>query len=136
MDRDLITRWERLAQSRGVRAHPRIALDEQAPSDPNWSKDGWRAREMVNDAIERGEMRRANACDVCGAAHENVVGHHWRGYDYPLDVWWVCPSCHACLRGQSMHKGLLTLEEARKMVADIRKGGIYGFAHKRKAPAS
>lgn len=41
-----------------------------------------------------------------------IVAHHWRGYDYPDDVWWVCYACNYVLQG--CHNGAFTLEEARR----------------------
>lgn len=57
-----------------------------------------------------------NHCPLCGKDYElsNIVPHHWRGYDYPLDVWWIC--CHCNLRLSHRHDGSLTLEEARQVV--------------------
>jgi len=43
-----------------------------------------------------------------------LIAHHWRGYDYPLDVWWVCPSCHKRLRDCGFeHDGGATLEQVK-----------------------
>lgn len=43
-----------------------------------------------------------------------IVAHHWRGYEYPLDIWWICRSCNRKL--QHKHDGSLSIEEARRYV--------------------
>lgn len=60
-----------------------------------------------------------NQCETCDRKMEAwpsrapvvLVGHHWRGYDFPLEVWWVCRRCNVRLRGR--HDGSLTLDQAR-----------------------
>ena len=46
---------------------------------------------VVRDAIRRGELTR-DACEVCGS-DRNVDAHH-DDYTKPLDVRWLCRSCH------------------------------------------
>lgn len=47
----------------------------------------------VNGAIRRGEIRRANACEVCADSDALVVAHH-HDYAEPLSVTWLCVTCH------------------------------------------
>jgi len=51
-----------------------------------------KARQVMNSAIRSGKLRRADACNRCGMI-KKLTGHH---YDYtkPLDVEWLCYSCH------------------------------------------
>ena len=62
-------------------------------------------------------------CQICGRVgnmYVEVIAHHWRGYEYPLDVWWVCPSCHKKLRDNGVdHSGKTTLEEAKRIIGAI-----------------
>lgn len=60
-------------------------------------------------------------CEVCGKeVGVNYLGyprfhyHHWRGYDYPDDLWALCQSCN--MRLAYRHDGSLTIEEARVVV--------------------
>jgi hypothetical protein len=53
-----------------------------------------RAQRKLGYAIESGRMTRG-FCECCGS--EKTDAHHWRGYDYPLDVQWLCRSCHVQL---------------------------------------
>lgn len=50
-----------------------------------------RAQRKLNYQIESGQMVRG-FCEMCGS--EKADGHHWKGYDRPLDVQWLCRSCH------------------------------------------
>lgn len=53
--------------------------------------DKRRAHHAVERAINAGKMVRG-FCECCG--NEKADAHHWRGYDHPLDVQWLCRSCH------------------------------------------
>jgi len=77
----------------------------------------------------RGVLHRPNFCELCGCDmsernrlrqsfglnfNAKLHGHHWRGYDYPLEVWWVCPTCNHALAGK--HDGSLSKEDAKQLV--------------------
>ena len=56
-----------------------------------------RARALVAEAIRDGKLTRVHACSSCqlvAAVNGAVVAHH-EDYDKPLDVVWLCWSCHA-----------------------------------------
>ncbi len=77
------------------------------------------AHRLINRSIKRGKIKRPDKCEICGAKQRVwhsfsndeviIVAHHWRGYDHPLDVWWVCISCNALLRG--IHDGSLAKDK-------------------------
>ena len=59
------------------------------------------AYRAVRTAIESGMLRRAEYCARCGARNtpasdgrSTIQAHHYAGYDNPLLVEWLCPSCH------------------------------------------
>lgn len=59
------------------------------------------ARELLRRALERGGITRPEACERCGTTprqrrdgRSGLHAHHHRGYDYPLDVVWLCYPCH------------------------------------------
>jgi len=64
-----------------------------------------RARALVNQAIERGDLIRPKRCSSCRKIKVRrdgvsaVQGHHHRGYNRPLDVQWLCHDCHALEHG-------------------------------------
>ena len=65
----------------------------------------------VGQALRNGTLRRSDTCQVCGEKCK-TVGHHYRGYDYPFDVWWICRKCNAKLP----HDGSMSLEVARSVI--------------------
>jgi hypothetical protein len=97
-----------------------------------------KAKDEVARAIKRGVLTRPSVCCLCGKSTERfipadhfvaatlgilevpetrlIVAHHWRGYEHPLDVWWVCQSCNVKLGDR--HDGSITVEEARILLAD------------------
>src|SRR3972149_764640 len=79
------------------------------------------AIKILNESVRTGALLRPGTCDLCGASSDdgaNIYGHHWRGYDYPIDVWWVCSRCNNLLRDR--HDSSLTQEQARDFVAGGR----------------
>ena len=67
------------------------------------------AHRQVAKAIQENTLVRPHRCEVCGIEdscdHVEIVAHHWKGYDYPLDIWWICKSCNWQLRGKAFHIG-------------------------------
>lgn len=57
----------------------------------------WKARYAVNNAIRDGKLERGTACHFC-STDKNLQAHH-EDYDHPLDVVWLCASCHGKLHG-------------------------------------
>lgn len=53
-----------------------------------------RATRKLNYQIESGKMVRG-FCECCG--NEKADAHHWKGYDKPLDVQWLCRACHVAI---------------------------------------
>ncbi|MDI6754729.1 MAG: hypothetical protein QME78_10100 [Thermodesulfobacteriota bacterium] len=51
-----------------------------------------RAVAMLNYAISTGKLMRPGNCSICGVSGI-IIGHH-DDYDKPLEVRWVCRSCH------------------------------------------
>lgn len=59
------------------------------------------AYSRVRTAIKNGLLARPSSCSRCGEPDKkpitgvhSIQGHHYKGYDYPLDVEWLCPKCH------------------------------------------
>jgi hypothetical protein len=50
------------------------------------------ARNAINNGIRDGRVFRPDSCSVCGKTGR-LDGHH-RDYTKPLDVVWLCISCH------------------------------------------
>ena len=69
------------------------------------------ASSRVNLAIKNGRLTRKDRCEVCGQKGKTLA-HHYRGYDYPYDVWFVCSKCNCRLP----HNKEMTIDEAFKFV--------------------
>lgn len=63
-----------------------------------------KARQTFASAVRAGELQRPDTCDVCGSKHHRIAGHH-DDYDRPLDVMWLCSSCHLRRHGQLTREG-------------------------------
>lgn len=50
------------------------------------------ARYAVNNAVKRGDLVKPNGCEQCGR-EARLTGHH-DDYSKPLNVRWLCYSCH------------------------------------------
>ena len=56
------------------------------------------ARNAVMNAVASGRLVRPSACEECGAAGR-VEGHH-PDYSKPLEVRWLCDTCHYAVHGR------------------------------------
>lgn len=53
-----------------------------------------KARGKVSYALLTGRLVRPAACENCGADKKRLSAHHWRGYEHPLSVIFLCWTCH------------------------------------------
>jgi hypothetical protein len=81
------------------------------------SHPGEVARDKLRKAVKRGAIIKPTQCALCGNADSLIIGHHWRGYEYPYDVWWICPSCNTFK--DLRHDGTQSIEQARAIMATI-----------------
>lgn len=74
----------------------------------------WAARKAVNAAVAIGLLTRPELCEKCGRPyHRTLQGHH-EDYTKPLEVMWLCQSCHS-----AQHYGRKSVAEAMKEAADL-----------------
>lgn len=78
-----------------------------------------KAYSLVCRAVKDGILFRPDTCELCQAKHNKLSGHHWRGYDYPYEVWWICERCNSFLRNK--HDGSLTKYEAIIYIRDRKR---------------
>ena len=79
---------------------------------------------ITREAIRDGKLVPLDKCEICGKqrwskvySFENAVvihPHHYMGYDFPFNVWWICRSCNRKLINK--HDGSFTIEEAREFI--------------------
>ncbi len=70
------------------------------------------AMRRVKQAKDNGTLVPATECEVCGDTC-TTVAHHWKGYDFPFHLWWVCHFCNANI---PVHDGSWTIQDARKHI--------------------
>lgn len=72
----------------------RAAAIEAAAGHPYWRNHGRRfeAHDIYRQALRRGEIVAPATCSRCGA-EGRIHGHH-EDYAKPLEVVWLCGSCH------------------------------------------
>ena len=94
---------------------------------PYTEEDILRFRAWAEVAKMRHAFEDAPACQICGeqpTPRKPLRGHHWRGYEYPRDVWWICQSCHKRLGNMGIeHDGKVSLEEARRLLYPFFRSG-------------
>ncbi len=66
-----------------------------------------RAQRMVINAVQRGRIEKPDACSCCGKnTPGNILHGHHDDYSKPLEVDWLCASCHGLrhsLFGKTLH---------------------------------
>ena len=55
----------------------------------------YKAREVVNNAMRSGRLIAPPFCEIC-KSRKKLEAHH-NDYNIPLNVRWLCLSCHRCL---------------------------------------
>lgn len=71
-----------------------------------WKKahpEAERARKKLQYNIKHGYIERFNKCEICNQNHRKISAHH-PDYDKPLNVIWVCPSCHKNIHLSNLDK--------------------------------
>jgi ribosomal protein S27AE len=89
-------------------AKSREAVKRYAETHPEWKREQtlrWqaanierhrmiqRAANAVAQAISRGILTRASACEECGCENRRITAAH-HDYSKPLEVRWLCGHCH------------------------------------------
>ena len=70
------------------------------------NKEKRRAQLKLSKAIERGVITRPDICERCHARARRIEGHHF-DYSKPLEVEWLCTTCHR------LHHGAVRRGEAK-----------------------
>lgn len=82
----------------------------------------------VRRAVAKGVLTRPNCCSVCHVipgidqyGRNGIEAHHHKGYDSPLDVQWLCMSCHRrsdSAKGERHRSAKLTLTQVNDIISD------------------
>ena len=86
----------------------------------------WGARYKVVCAVRRGDIQKPHACEICQQVKRRIMAHL---YDYrrPLEVIWLCPTCHYFLHFNQVHhlkpKGESTRLEILKRRQELAEWG-------------
>lgn len=76
-----------------AKSHPEVAKKHGAKQRAAVTKEERKAWRMVNAAVKKGTLAKPGRCEGCErAAH--LHAHHYKGYDHPMEVVWLCVPCH------------------------------------------
>ncbi len=81
--------------ARGARAKPFALSESTRAGNLRWRRahpEGSRAHKQVYAAVRAGRIPRPDRCEGCGL-EKRLHGHH-EDYAKPLQVRWLCGSCH------------------------------------------
>ena len=89
--------WSHAAYLRQKRAEKNIKLLERERKNQARQRKKFperhKARRALRQAIVSGKIHKPEGCERCGVLGR-IEGHHFMGYDKPLDVQWLCAPCH------------------------------------------
>jgi len=90
--------WELLRRRTVMRSNLRHGADNHFYRGGSYADE--RAHDLVEKAVARGELKRAEHCECCGkkpdpfADGRSAVQAHHDDYNEPLAVRWLCQPCH------------------------------------------
>lgn len=82
-----------------ARVHKYQELNPGSHGKGQEDKSRGKAQRALNYAVESGRIQKPDTCQLCHNP-ARLHAHHWHGYDNPLDVVWLCPSCHHFAHGR------------------------------------
>lgn len=84
----------RTIQKESKRRHPETEARRRKTRsmNPEYERKH-RAHRLVYFAVKRGKISRSPFCQLCWDVVSRLEGHHCN-YDLPLEVVWLCRSCH------------------------------------------
>lgn len=97
-----LTREKRPAlECRRCEVRTRAAAIKARAGHPYWRNRNLRheAQDTFKRAVRRGEIVSPGKCSRCGTTEGRICGHH-EDYSKPLEVVWLCNSCHGARHGE------------------------------------
>jgi endogenous inhibitor of DNA gyrase (YacG/DUF329 family) len=83
-----------------------IRYKKDHPGQPSQTTRNWRiahkeqarislsAENKLHYAVKTGKIFKPTTCANCGKVPKRLEAHHYKGYDFPYDVIWLCTTCH------------------------------------------
>lgn len=77
------------------------------------------ARKVVYEAVKAGVLNKPDTCSKCERKNCRIEAHHM-DHTKPLDVIWLCPSCHRKLDAKIRNEAGITIKprNSRKLTDD------------------
>ena len=75
------------------------AMEYQRRTRAN-NPEKYKAKSAVSNAVRDGRLEK-KSCELCG--DPRAQAHHW-DYSKPLDVQWLCRSCHLMVHGKQAYE--------------------------------
>jgi hypothetical protein len=79
--KDVKLNWTRKHRHEGIRQEKNIS------------------RNKIEICIKNGSIKKPNSCENCNKISK-LEAHHYKGYEHPLDVIWLCKDCHLRKHGK------------------------------------
>lgn len=78
-----------------------------------------RARSLLSNAVCEGRIIRPTQCTLCFSSDVVIQGHHY-DYSKPLDIIWVCTSCHSMIHRKIRYRRDRLSGETAKADATVK----------------
>lgn len=93
-----------------------------------------RAHYIVQNAIRFGRLVRPKNCSQCGLGDQIIEAHH-EDYGKPLQIEWLCPSCHRRLAKVEKARTRLLDDQGRLQCMECREWLSLDHFHRNKSKA-
>jgi len=105
--------WDRTHKKKYRQNHPEVGFNTAMSV---WNKNPTRAhsRQVVYYALKSGMIEKPTTCSRCGREGCVIQAHHL-SYDDPLDIEWLCVSCHNIADRNRQLKNVESYQNTRKL---------------------
>lgn len=89
------SQYKHAASTKAWKARNQDRVRQHAIKYKQHNRTKMRARQAILNRVHRGTLVRPTTCSKCGTVAATEAHHH--DYSKPLDVQWLCKSCHSAL---------------------------------------